>query len=364
MKVAIIGGGLAGIVCATQLERLGIPAVIFESNKDIAEPYRHVGAAIQIVLRPIKDPLKYLNDTYAISLIPSGDVKKVIHKSPCVSTTITGNLGYLLHRGNQPDSIDKQLGGNLKSEIYLNTKADYKNLKDKFDYVIVASGNFQEAKEMGIWKQTIKMSVKGTVISGDFKIDTFMVWLNKNYCKSGYAYLAPFSNKEATLALAVNDIQIDEIDKYWDLFIKSENIDCRIIESFKRDHFSGFVYPHKVDNIYFIGNAGGCLDPLLGFGVFPTIVTASEAVKSIVSGNDFEYGIRKVVDLNRKLLEFRKAFNRLDNKGYDRLVWMLGLPGVNLCVYRSNLNAVSLGYAGLKVLNAILKDQNNKSPAL
>lgn len=64
LKVAIIGGGLAGIICATQLERLGITPDIFERNRDLAESYRHVGAALQIALRPIKDPLQYLNDKY------------------------------------------------------------------------------------------------------------------------------------------------------------------------------------------------------------------------------------------------------------------------------------------------------------
>ena len=355
MKVAIIGGGFAGIVCATQLERLGITSVIFERNSDTAEPYRHVGAALQIILRPIKDPLQYLGQNYNINLKPSGLVKKVIHKSPSASTTITGDLGYFLHRGAEPDSIDNQLASDLKSKIYLGKDVNYKDLIREYDYVVVASGSPFEAKEVGIWRDTIKMSVKGTVVTGDFDTETFIVWLNKDYCKAGYAYLAPFNKKEATLALAVNDIEIDDVDQYWNRFIKSENINYKIIESFKRDHYSGFVYPHRVENIFFIGNAGGCLDPLLGFGVFPSVVTASEAAKSIAYGTDYELGIKNVVDLNKKLLEFRKVFNRLGNKSYDFLIRAIGLPGVNSLIYRSNINAVNLGYSVLKPLNAVLE---------
>ena len=355
MKVAIIGGGFAGIVCATQLERLGIIPDIFERNNDVAEPYRHVGAALQIVLRPIKDPLQYLNQNYNIDLKPSGLIKKVVHKSSSVCTTVTGNLGYFLYRGSEPDSIENQLARNLKSKIFLNTEVNYKELKNDYDYVVVASGSPFEAKQLGIWQDIIKMSVKGTVVSGDFETDTFKVWINKDFCKSGYAYLAPFNNKEATLALVVDEIKMDEIDKYWEHFIKSENINYKVEECFKRIHYSGFVYPHRVDNIYFIGNAGGALDPLLGFGIFPSVVTASEAAKSIVNRVNYESGIKNVVELNMKLLEFRKIFNMLDNNGCDLLVRLIGLPGVNSLVYRTNINAVTMGYSALKPLNALIQ---------
>ncbi len=354
MKVAIIGGGLAGIVCAAQLERLGVIPDIFEKNSDLAEPFRHVGATLQIILRPIKDPLEYLSQNYGIDFQHSGFVKKVIHKGPSTSRTITGDLGYFLHRGSIADSIDKQIARTLKSRKYFNKEVDYKKLRNKYDYVVVASGQPFEARQLGIWQDILSMSVKGGVISGDFETDSFTVWINRNFCKSGYAYLAPFSKKEATLALAVNDIKLEEIEDYWDCFIKSENIRYKMTGYFKKVHYAGFVHPHRVDNIFFIGNAAGVLDPLLGFGIFPTVITASEAAKSIVANTDYESGIKSVVKLNTKLLEFRKTLNMFDNKDYDRLLGLLGLPGVNSLVYRTGFNAVTMGYSALKPLNALL----------
>lgn len=59
----------------------------------------------------------------------------------------------------------------------------------------------------------INMSVKCAVVSGNFKTDTFKVWINKDFCRSGYAYLAPFNNKEASLILAVDGFELDEIDQ-------------------------------------------------------------------------------------------------------------------------------------------------------
>ncbi|MEA4849169.1 MAG: hypothetical protein VB106_18195, partial [Clostridiaceae bacterium] len=61
-----------------------------------------------------------------------------------------------------------------------------------------------------------------------------------------------------------------------------------------------------------------------------------------------------------KLLEFRKTFNRLDNRGYDLLIMSLGLPGVNSLVYRwSKINAVNMGYSVLKPVNTILQAVDN-----
>lgn len=352
MKVAIIGGGLSGIVCAIQLQRYGIKPHVFEKNKKVAEPYRHVGAALEIALRPIKDPLEYLNEKYNIFLKPSGLVNKVIHNGPTTSSTITGNLGYFLTRGNHPNSLVNHLVKDFKGKIYLNKKVDYKDLKKTYDIVVVATGHPVEAKELGLWNEIIKMSVKGTIISGNFDTDTFTVWINKDYCKSGYAYLTPFNNREGCLVLAVNDIQPEEIEKYWEKFLETEKLNYKIKETFNRDHYAGFMYPHKVDNIYFIGNAAGCLDPLLGFGAFSCVLTASEAAKSIAYGIDYESAIKSVIDFNTKMLEFRKTFNKLNNKDYDLLIKSIGLPKVNSLFYKWNkINVVNIGSYISKLLN-------------
>lgn len=354
MRVAIVGGGLAGIVCAMQLEREGIIADIFERNKALAEPYRHVGAMLQIVLRPVKDPLSYLAQTHGIEFKPLARVKRIIHSSPSVTTAITGNLGYFLSRGAIDDSIENQLAANLKSRVHLNTEIDYKKLRNRYDYIVVATGYPWEARALGIWKDIIKMSVKGAVISGDFDTEALGVWLNKDYCKAGYAYLAPFSRKEATLVLAVNDIRAEELDEYWDCFLHTEGIKNKVLEYFVRDHYAGFVYPHRIGNVFFIGNAGGVLDPLLGFGVFNSVISASEAAKSMIYNTDYEAGIKSALKTNKKLFEFRKTLNRLDNNGYDFFFRLIGLPGVNPVVYNTNLNVLNLAYSVLKPVNALL----------
>ena len=70
MKVAIIGGGLSGIVCAIQLQRYGIKPHVFEKKKS-CRTIETCRCSFRNCLRSIKDP-EYLNEKYNIFLKPSG----------------------------------------------------------------------------------------------------------------------------------------------------------------------------------------------------------------------------------------------------------------------------------------------------
>lgn len=357
MKVAIIGAGPSGLACAIQLERAGITPDIFEINNRIGEKHSHIATILQIINRPIKEPLKYMNDIYDLNLRPYAINRKIAHNGPNSSSVITGNLGYFIYRGQENYSLENQLASMVKTKINFNTYIDYKKIKSQYDYVIIATGKKDEAKELGIWQDIISTYVKGAIVLGEFETDTLMVWLNKYYCNRGYAYLTPFNEKRASLILITTEAEESEIDKYWDLFISTANIKYEAVEYFTRAHYGGYVYPHKVDNIYFVGNAAGAIDPFLGFGQISSIITGSEAGKSIVQGLDYEKQIKTVIDTNLKLGEFRKSFNSLNNDGLDMLIKSIGLPGVNTLVYDTNINVLSLGTMAIKAHDFIFGDK-------
>lgn len=154
--------------------------------------------------------------------------------------------------------------------------------------------------------------------------------------------------------MAVDGIELEEVDKYWELFCKTEKLDFKITESYKRNHFAGHVTSHRVGNVLFVGNAGGFMDPLLGFGIYPSIVSGYEAARAIAFGTDYEAGIKDILKLNDKLLEFRKMFSRLNNGAYDLLLRSLSLPGINELVYNTKLNVLDMGYKTIKPLNKLL----------
>lgn len=355
MRIAIIGAGLAGLSCAIVLEKSGIIPTIFEKTSFIGDREQHVGAILSIINRPIRDSLKYIKENFGIEIMPLNTVNKLTHYSPNQKTSITGNFGYFTLRDQEENSIKRQLHAQLKkTEVLFSMEVNYKDLILEYDYVIAADGKPDIAEELGFWTDWIRGYVKGAVVEGDFNPNELVMWIDKTYCKSGYAYLTPFNNKKASLALFVPNTNINEIDFYWDKLILNEHIKSRVVETFKVYHCSGQVYPHKVDNLLLAGNTGGSIDPLLGFGQAKSIIMGGMAARAIIEGSDYEKLVRQVYKLTLSLYELRKSFDNITNKHYDFIVKSIAFPGVKPVIYDTQLNVVKYGAMALKCKRKIM----------
>lgn len=352
MKVAIIGAGLAGLSCAHELEKLGCKYVIYERNGFIGEQFTHVAALIEVMHRPVKDYIKYFRDEFDIIVKPLDNIEHIIHISPNKTRNINGNLGVLLKRGSDNDSLKNQLFHQLKNpEIKFNTFADHKDLINKFDYVVVATGNIQVAKELGCFQTSIRGIVRGAVVKGDFKTNEMTAWINKEYCKNGYAYLTPFDSKTASIVLVVTYVNEKEIDYFWERFLYTENISYSIIEEFKYEHVGGFGYPNKIGNILLAGNACGIIDPFLGFGAINSISTGVYCARTIAKGKDLEKQRKNLMKKNLQLHEFRKAFDNMSNNQLDILIMTLDFPGIKQIIYNTNIDVVKYASKIVKLIN-------------
>lgn len=344
MKVAIIGAGMAGLYCAHELERLGIKPVVYERNGYIGEVMNHVTGVLSITHRPIRDMIQFMSKSHHIDIHPLAPIHTLEHHSPNVTTTINGFYGYLFKYSKDADSLKNQVYGKLRNtKFHLSEVGDYLKLSEKYDYVVVANGNSGYAEEAGVWQDWVKTYVRGAVILGDFDPYRLTMWINRDYFKNGYAYMTPFDRHRASIVVITTDVNEKEIDRYWELFIYGESIKNPIVEEFTMVHKSGFVYPHQLGNILFIGNAGGGVEPFLGFGHINASVMAVSAARTIALGWSFEKQLKDIMQRNDEMRKFRMMYNMMTNDQYDILVKSIGLPGIKQLLYSTNLNVSKAG---------------------
>lgn len=344
MKVAIVGAGVAGLYCAHELERLGIKPEIFEKDSFIGGEIDHVAGVLDISHRPIPDIVKYMRRNHHIDIQPLGPINVLEHHSPKVTTTLQGFFGYFFKYTKEADSLKCQIYGKLKNtKFHMNEVGDYLQLSQKYDYVVVANGNSSYTEEAGLWQEWLSTYVRGAVILGDFDPERLVVWINKEYCKNGYVYMTPFDRHKASIVVITTDVNEKEVDRYWELFLYGENIKNPIVEEFALCHKSGFAYPHRLGNVFFIGNAGGGIEPFLGFGHLNASIMSVAAARTIALGWDFEKQIKEIVKRNDEMRRFRMMFNRMSNKHYDMLIASLRLPVIKQLVYSTNINISKYG---------------------
>ena len=150
--------------------------------------------------------IKYLKDTYDINIKYAMEEKTYIMKSPNAEIKIEGNLGYAMYRGKEIDSTENQLLRELrKTPIHYNSLSNFKELSQKYDYVVVASGRDMEAKELGVWEEQGRISIMGAIALGSFEQNTTHIYFDTEYAGSGYARVSPYSSTEAIIALYVID---------------------------------------------------------------------------------------------------------------------------------------------------------------
>ncbi|MBT1280180.1 NAD(P)/FAD-dependent oxidoreductase [Thermoanaerobacter sp. CM-CNRG TB177] len=352
MRVAIIGAGVAGLCCAYTLEKLGVPCDIYERKHTIGSLYSYGELLLQIVHRPYKDPLKFIAKEFGILIEPLNEVRKIVIKSPKREAFIEGKqLGYIVKRGQEQESIENQLAKKINAKINFNINADYRELAKSYDYVVVATGNSMIAKQLTEVKNVVSSRIKGGIALGDFETNTVHLWLNTLYARSGFGYLVPLSKNKASIILVATYTQKEEIENMWHTFLYQEKLNYEMIETFETQLDISITDRHQIDNMYLIGNAGGFLDPFLGFGLLNAVESAVYAGESIKHGEDYEKKVKKITDRVDKLIDFRKMMDSIKNEDYDRVVKVIENPIVKRVMYKTNLDVIKYLHFLMKITN-------------
>ncbi|MBM7856185.1 flavin-dependent dehydrogenase [Desulfohalotomaculum tongense] len=360
MKVVIIGAGLSGLCCAYELERHGIKPDVFEERSRSGELFPHVSAMMEMFIRPNRDPVKYLEREFHIKLKPLHEIKTIEMRMARVKRSVTGNLGYFFLRGQSENSVESQLSRMLKTKVHYNVHADYEQLSREYDYVIVCTGNSRTAKTLGVWDDLFYSLLRGVIVLGEFDTSKIIMWFNKKYNDTGYAYLTPFSSDMASLILIVRGIGPEELDDYWHLFWQNGNFNYKIVESFTLEHIAGLVYPHQLENILLAGNAGGFLEPFLGFGQISAIRSGVYAAQAVAQNKDYEKLLEPLkTDLSRSIL-LREYLNASGNRSISMVTRVITMPGIKQLVYNSGVDVLKYGTGLLKILDKLTGERISK----
>jgi flavin-dependent dehydrogenase len=337
IKVAIIGAGLSGLACAFEFKKNGCTPVIFEKQSQIGEILDFSGIWLRMFTRHFCDPKDHFKKEYGLDIQPLNKLNELVMKFPNKEVRVKGKLGYILERSTDKCSLENQLVQQANISIQFDSEVKLEEIKNNFDYVVVACGDHRPAEKLGICTNIFSTYSRVTRIAGDFKPDLCKLWINTEYANHSFCYLIPKSPSVATLAQILNVIPQDQYDLYWDKFFTMEGQKYEILEKKDTTHYSGFVHPIRVDNIFFVGSAAGLTDDLIGIGAYNAIISGIWAARSIIGKLDYNAIMRPYGNDITKMHEFRKAVNTFNNKDFDMVASLIGAPLIKQFIYKNPL---------------------------
>lgn len=343
MRIAIVGAGLSGLACAHELERLGVKPDLFEKRHRVGERFPNVETMAQFMHHtPHQDVFEHIRHELGLPLNPANTITTMVAHSQNHEATISGRLGYTTIRGHDDRSLERQLERHLNSPIHFNSNPDIHELKQEYDWVVVATGDQRWSRELNHWHHHISWWVRGANVTGDFNPCEEHFFFNTRYGKTGYALVAPFDERTACVGVAVPDSSAKEVDQYWETFRREQGHWWRTEETqFKLEGLdAGLLHRPLMGNIVFIGNAGGFLDGLGITGQCPAMASGVYAAQQMVLHNR---ALERFARRNRVYLErlwrLRRNVNAWTDEDMDRMVSMLNM-GVGTALAHSPWNVL------------------------
>jgi len=304
-KLLVIGGGPAGLFAASEAATYGLDVTLCEKGK--------IGENIRCA-EGFFDTLKILGKPeFGVHF----KVEKLIIKAISTYKFNTDQLNlWMIDRANWQRKLAEQAknkGVKVLENYPVNPK-DLANIKKDYDFIIDASGAPSVTSRAYGFSDFYKYNSGKTVqytMKGDFSHlgNCMKVGLMPDFW--GYYWIFPKSREIANVGVG-NFYSINN-DKLWnrlDKIIKDEGLSGYSILK-KIGGICPTAMPDALvyDNILLVGDAAGLTSPLHGGGIDMAVISAKEAVKSILSNwTNYDRNLKAMID---KKLKFERLLVKI-----------------------------------------------------
>jgi digeranylgeranylglycerophospholipid reductase len=179
------------------------------------------------------------------------------------------------------------------------------------------------------------------------------MWLDNELTKGVYIYSAPYDKNKAVIAHVIQNIEHEDLQGYWHKFLNSYGIlkKYNMLETWELPHIAGFVTANKVGKIYFIGAAGGGVEPFLGFGQYNAMITGVMAARSIAYNVDINFLLGNIRKKSKELVTLRPLLDAATNDDLDKLLTFMKTPGLRSLIYNTDIDIIKHISNGLKLVS-------------
>lgn len=172
------------------------------------------------------------------------------------------------------------------------------------------------------------------------------IFFDIEYAPGGYFFIGNCKGTCVSGIVLDSTKQKSNIEEYYNLFVnKNVRLHRLLKDSTVKNTFLGSSSTIKVKkrvcgNVLLIGDAGGFLDPLLGYGLRNAIISGYKAAEVVSENLERDLGldvyedrIKFLVEEVKKNVVFRNMFNKLSNEDIEKIIDILKkleYNGINL----------------------------------